>query len=150
MWGLDRLLPIHTSLALTTLQVHECPNSDSCTTTSRSASLLAYQRGIYNGTYSLYDASGLLVEATLAAYLALQCSTGYEGPLCGSCADGYGQTGTAMCKLCPSSSLNGVYYIGAACLNIILIVITIRWAQEGGPACLTACPTCLPRAGLSS
>ena len=45
------------------------------------------------------DVDGQGIDPDIADYQ--QCSEGYEGPLCGSCQDGYGHSYNGQCEQCP-------------------------------------------------
>ncbi|KAG2425786.1 hypothetical protein HXX76_013411 [Chlamydomonas incerta] len=59
-------------------------------------------------------------------YTAAMCAPGYVGVLCGSCDVGYGSTGPATCRLCPSVAANAVYYTMAIMLTMVILAWTIR------------------------
>lgn len=64
----------------------------------------------------------------LSTYADAQCAPGYTGRLCASCVHGYGSQGVATCKLCPSRSLNTLYYILATLLTLVLLAWTFQSA----------------------
>ncbi|MEW5316538.1 MAG: hypothetical protein WDW38_007906 [Sanguina aurantia] len=69
------------------------------------------------------------VRDRLAAYADAQCSPGYTGQLCGSCADGFGTQGIAACSRCPRQTLNDLFYILATFVTFVLLVYTLYCAS---------------------
>ena len=49
---------------------------------------------------------GLPSTSTATERIGFECSSGYEGPLCGQCADGDGRSGTAQCARCAPTAVN--------------------------------------------
>ena len=83
---------------------HKCIYAEACRYEDRRKRLTEF----YNDTSAL---SAILDQMNTSfdgqenrdPYLAdyQQCSEGYEGPLCGSCQDGYGHSYNGECKKCP-------------------------------------------------
>ena len=83
---------------------HECIHAEACRCEERRKRLTEF----YNDTSALSaildqmntsDDGQKSGDPDLADYQ--QCSEGYEGPLCGSCQDGYGHSYNGECKKCP-------------------------------------------------
>ena len=61
-----------------------------------------------------------------------QCSLGYEGPLCGSCASGYGLVDGNSCVKCSSRSATAIAISMLGLWQLIFLAITIRSALVSG------------------
>lgn len=74
----------------------------------RTAALLAFQRAALAGAQHSLTLSGLALAGKLDVedYKQLQCAEGYTGPICGSCAAGYGRRQLMECRKCPPKSQN--------------------------------------------
>ncbi len=57
--------------------------------------------------------------------VAVRCAAGYEGPICGSCAPGFGVSSDNLCDECPSAG---------ECAREAL-----RWRRVGSPRRLPRC-----------
>ena len=54
------------------------------------------------------------------------CLKGHEGPLCGSCSDGYGSGLSAKCKRCPKRFFNIALILTSVLFLIVLTGITVN------------------------
>eukprot|EP00878_Enallax_costatus_P009740 GHUV01010172.1.p1 GENE.GHUV01010172.1~~GHUV01010172.1.p1 ORF type:complete len:404 (+),score=84.90 GHUV01010172.1:227-1438(+) len=57
-------------------------------------------------------------------YVANMCSSGYTGPLCGACAEGFGHSGQRCVKCMHHSTNSFIYFL--VCLFIIIIIHTTQ------------------------
>jgi predicted outer membrane repeat protein len=54
------------------------------------------------------------------------CAKGYEGHVCGVCAEGYGRQGTFSCKKCMSVAKTGALYASAVVVLILIATILVH------------------------
>lgn len=125
-----------------------CPNADACTWPGRLDALQAFQRSL-EANYSkflddvLVFASSntstttrrLLQQSSVAPYLSaysnntayvdLQCSSGYRGPLCGACEEGYGWMPPFRCEECRSLGVQALLYILSLLVSVVMIGLTM-------------------------
>ena len=69
-------------------------------------------------------------------YLQAQCATGRAGPLCSSCARGYGMGPGSVCRKCPSTGRAGalIVYLVVRLLDVLLVallacVLLLVWSR---------------------
>ena len=102
----------------------QCVYSDACTYEGRRAHLLAfYEDGARLQSYlSALDEQDGQERVDLETADYQQCSTGYEGPLCGSCRDGYGHTYSRKCKECPDGSFKKILQLLLSCGYLFILI----------------------------
>ena len=65
-------------------------------------------------------------EEEIEQYQTDLCEDGYEGPLCGSCAEGHGKFGTFRCLVCGSAASAVLVVLAAFFILTMLTVLQIR------------------------
>jgi hypothetical protein len=91
-----------------------CPQYGICDGTS----IVVTEPGNWRANFQAY--TFYPCEPAAACPQSTQCANGYEGPLCGSCASGYGLSGSE-CMLCDSSSVNATFIVLLFFVGSILI-----------------------------
>lgn len=101
---------------------HRCPNQAACTPADAGRRMLAYQQ--------LHKHDGILgwLENETAVgeeYLQAQCAPGRSGPLCSTCARGYGMGPGNVCRKCPSTGRAGAWvaYLVIRLLDVLLVTL---------------------------
>ena len=80
-----------------------------------------------NRTVSVDTAEGCdFSEEEIEQYQADLCEDGYEGPVCGSCAEGHGKLGALRCLVCGSDASAVLAVLAAFFILLILTMIQIR------------------------
>eukprot|EP00210_Caulerpa_lentillifera_P006697 g6399.t1 len=100
-------------------QVKRCVLEDACTYDKRKQNLTDFSRNFIDCSFN---------NATLIAYGQMQCSKGYEGTLCGSCAQSYGLSLGQKCSECPTAAGSIITMIVLLLYLLVLCSFTIRGA----------------------
>eukprot|EP00210_Caulerpa_lentillifera_P006197 g5921.t1 len=106
--------------------MHECLHREACSYKNRTRTLEKQHNEGRKAFLHRFKVSEGVPVFTNEEYS--QCAEGYEGPLCGSCADGYGRTSTKVCKKCVSKSSTASVVVMLAFWQLILLSITLRSA----------------------
>jgi len=101
---------------------HRCPSQAACTPGDQGKRLLAYQQ-----LHKHDGIPGWLENRTAVGeeYLQAQCAQGRSGPLCSSCARGYGMGPGNVCRRCPSGGRAGalILYLLVRLLDVLLVAL---------------------------
>ena len=102
----------------------QCIEPDACSYEGRSARLVAfYEDGAGLQSYlSALDGRDGQESAAMETADYQQCSIGYEGPLCGSCQDGYGHTYSRKCKECPEGNFKNSLQLLLSCGYLFILI----------------------------
>lgn len=115
---------------------HRCPSTAACTPADEGKRMLAYQQ-----LHKHDGIPGWLENETAVGeeYLHAQCAAGRAGPLCSSCARGYGMGPGNVCRRCPSSGRAGalVAYLVVRLFDVLLVtlltcVMLVVWSRAQG------------------
>eukprot|EP00516_Mucochytrium_quahogii_P008466 CAMPEP_0203744692 /NCGR_PEP_ID=MMETSP0098-20131031/678_1 /ASSEMBLY_ACC=CAM_ASM_000208 /TAXON_ID=96639 /ORGANISM=" , Strain NY0313808BC1" /LENGTH=1271 /DNA_ID=CAMNT_0050632279 /DNA_START=983 /DNA_END=4795 /DNA_ORIENTATION=+ len=121
----------HTSLS--SYQFHKCSSEEACSYNHRQEKLMKSRLEYVNElSRRILNSSGAIQAATssLAAteYMRHQCSSGYTGPLCGSCEAGFQRATMTTCRKCASKQENVAKLTLTLIGMIIVMVILINRA----------------------
>ena len=105
--------------------MHECLHDDACAYKNRQTDLETIRGAQIQEFLDRFDQQDTPVF-TNQEYP--QCSTGYDGPLCGSCAPGYGQADGKTCVRCNSDSVTIAVISLLALWQLLLLALMIRSA----------------------
>ena len=105
--------------------MHECFHDDACSYDSRQEILETTRSARIQ---EFLDRFNLEEEPVFTNEEYAQCSMGYEGPLCGSCSDGYGNADGKTCVKCSSKSVTAAVISLLGVWQLIFLAITIRSA----------------------
>ena len=105
--------------------MHECFHDDACSYDSRQEILETTRSARIQ---EFLDRFNLEEEPVFTNEEYAQCSMGYEGPLCGSCSDGYGNADGKTCVKCNSKSVTAAVIFLLGVWQLIFLAITIRSA----------------------
>lgn len=101
---------------------HSCPNQAACTPADGGRRMLAYQR-----LHKHDGIPGWLWNETAVGeeYLQAQCAPGRSGPLCSTCARGYGLGPGNVCRKCPSTGRAGAWvaYTVVRLVDVLLVTL---------------------------
>lgn len=101
---------------------HRCPSTAACTPGDGGKRMLAYQQ-----LHKHDGIAGWLENETAVGeeYLQAQCAPGRAGPLCSSCARGFGMGPGNVCRRCPSGGRAGaiVAYILVRLVDVLLVTL---------------------------
>ncbi|KAI8472522.1 MAG: hypothetical protein J3K34DRAFT_519707 [Monoraphidium minutum] len=83
-----------------------------------------YQWALRNRGLSVAELNAATAEGPplYQNYTAMQCASGYEGTLCGECADGWGRRGY-RCVHCRERWVNNVWYLFALAYMVFLVFV---------------------------
>ncbi|CUI14595.1 transmembrane protein, putative [Bodo saltans] len=96
-----------------------CPQYGICDGTSNVITEPGHWRANYQA-FTFYAC-----EPAEACPQSTQCGNGYQGPLCGSCADGYGLSGSE-CMPCEKASLNAAFiFLLFIALSLLIYFLSI-------------------------
>ena len=109
--------------------MHECFHYEACSYNSRQEDIEKMHSGKIREFLDRFDQEKHPVF-TNEEYA--QCSVGYEGPLCGSCASGYGLVDGNSCVKCSSRSATAIVISMLGLWQLIFLAITIRSALVSG------------------
>ncbi|KAF6265475.1 hypothetical protein COO60DRAFT_1457077 [Scenedesmus sp. NREL 46B-D3] len=104
------------------LQMHRCPNPHACrgnTLTSLAEQCVATASAACNA------------HATGSSYSSKQCSRGYQGNLCGVCADGFGSLKPFTCTACSQPSVTIGLYAAAAVVLLAFMMLLCHLNMTG-------------------
>ena len=105
--------------------MHECFHDDACSYDNRQEVLETSRRARIQEFLERFDQGE---EPVFTNEEYAQCSMGYEGPLCGSCTDGYGNADGKTCVKCSSKSITAAVIFLLGVWQLIFLSITIRSA----------------------
>ena len=105
--------------------MHECFHDDACSYDNRQEVLETSRRARIQEFLERFDQGE---EPVFTNEEYAQCSMGYEGPLCGSCTDGYGNADGKTCVKCSSKSITAAVISLLGVWQLIFLAITIRSA----------------------
>jgi predicted outer membrane repeat protein len=101
---------------------HRCPSQAACTPADEGKRMLVYQQ-----LHKHDGIPGWLEKETAVGeeYLQAQCATGRAGPLCSSCARGFGMGPGNVCRKCPSTGRVGAWvaYFVVRLLDVLLVTL---------------------------
>jgi hypothetical protein len=101
---------------------HRCPSQAACTPADKGKRLLAYQQ-----LHKHDGIPGWLENETAVGeeYLQAQCAAGRAGPLCSSCARGFGMGPGNVCRKCPSTGRVGAWvaYCVVRLVDVLLVTL---------------------------
>eukprot|EP00210_Caulerpa_lentillifera_P006707 g6409.t1 len=100
-------------------QVKRCVLEDACTYDKRKQNLTDFSRNFIDCSFN---------NAILIAYGQMQCSKGYEGTLCGSCAQLYSLSLRQKCSECPPDAESIITMIVLLLYLLVICSFTIRGA----------------------
>lgn len=101
---------------------HQCPNQAACTPADGGKRMLAYQQlHKHDGIPGWLEGETAVEEE----YTSAQCAQGRAGPLCSSCARGYGMGPGNVCRRCPRTGRVGAWvgYIVVRLLDVLLVTL---------------------------
>eukprot|EP00210_Caulerpa_lentillifera_P006727 g6429.t1 len=105
-------------------KVKRCVLEEACTYENRTKILTEFSIDFTDCSFS---------SATLIAYGQTQCSEGYEGTLCGSCAQSYGLSLGQRCSECPAAAESIITMIVLLLYLLVISLFTLRGALPYKP-----------------
>ena len=105
--------------------MHECLHDDACAYENRQTDLETMRAAQIREFLDRFDRQDTPVFANQEYP---QCSTGYDGPLCGSCAPGYGHADGKTCVRCNSNSVTIAVVSLLALWQLLFLAMMIRSA----------------------
>lgn len=74
--------------------------------------------------------TALLTTEEINTYMAVMCTRGYTGPICGACQPGFGHSGHA-CVKCPPRSVNSFIYFLVCCFMLLVPALQMVLHAKG-------------------
>ena len=109
--------------------MHECFHNDACSYGNRHEVLEKMRNAKIQEFLDRFDQEK---HPVFSNEEYAQCSAGYEGPLCGSCAGGYGLANGKTCVECSTKTSTAIVISLLGLWQLIFLAITIRSALVSG------------------